>query len=397
MSTRAGVFLITLSGLSFEVGLTRIYSATIWYHFAFIAISIALLGWGLGGMVVHLLGARWPPSVEKAAGLSLAYALSIVVCLWLLVRFPFEVNRLALYFLAPLLPFLLAGMALAMIFHRHREVAGQLYFADLLGASLGAVLVTVLLQWLGGEGAVLMAAVPPMVAAACLARRVRVVGVVGAVVLAAAAWTNPRTGVFKVIPGTIKAMRKDLDANPGARVTQEGSNAYSRISAVEGLRLPFLARLYIDSDAWTSVYPWDGRIADAPGVKNSFRALPFRFEPDAETLVIGPGGGADVVTALVSGSRQVTACELNPLMLQFVRHYGARAGNLYDRPDVDVVQSEGRNYISRTSRKFDVIYLGFVDSWASVASGGLSLSENYLYTTQALRAYYDHLTETACS
>src|SRR4029077_20129296 len=91
--------------------------------------------------------------------------------------------------------------------------------------------------------------------------------------------------------------------------------------------------------------------------------------------------------------RQVTAVELNPLMIQFVRHYGARAGNLYNRSDVEVIHSEGRNFISRTHRKFDTIFLGFVDSWASVASGGLSLSEYYLYTTQAFRAYYDHLTD----
>jgi hypothetical protein len=84
---------------------------------------------------------------------------------------------------------------------------------------------------------------------------------------------------------------------------------------------------------------------------------------------------------------------MNPLMLKFVRSYGARAGNLYDRPDVETIQSEGRNFISRTDRKFDIILLGFVDSWASVASGGLSLSENYLYTTEAVRAYYDHLTD----
>src|SRR5437764_4560743 len=84
---------------------------------------------------------------------------------------------------------------------------------------------------------------------------------------------------------------------------------------------------------------------------------------------------------------------MNPLMIEFVRHYGAKAGNLYDRPDIEVMQSEGRNFISRTDRKFDVIFLGFVDTWASVASGGLSLSENYLYTTEALRAYYDHLSD----
>src|SRR5947209_15767902 len=80
-------------------------------------------------------------------------------------------------------------------------------------------------------------------------------------------------------------------------------------------------------------------------------------------------------------------------MLKFVRSYGARAGNLYDRPDVEAIQSEARNFISRTNRKFDIILLGFVDSWASVASGGLSLSEIYLYAAVAFRAYYDHLSD----
>src|SRR6185295_3619436 len=154
-----------------------------------------------------------------------------------------------------------------------------------------------------------------------------------------------------------------------------------------------VARLYIDSDAWTSIYEWDGRIESARDLRDSYRALPFRLTPNGQTLVIGPGGGADVVAALSSGSRKVTAVELNPLMLKFVRSYGARAGNVYDRPDVEAIQSEGRSFISRTSSKFDTIFLGFVDSWASVASGGRSLSENHLYTTEAFRAYYDHLTD----
>jgi hypothetical protein len=176
-------------------------------------------------------------------------------------------------------------------------------------------------------------------------------------------------------------------------VTQTGWNAYSRIDAVEGFPSPNLARLYIDSDAWTNAMQWDGRIESIRKVRDWYRAYPFHFVRNAETLVIGPGGGSDVVVALGSGSPKVTAVEMNPLMLQFVRHYGERSGNLYNRPDVEVIQSEGRNFISRTDRKFGVIFLGFVDTWASVASGGLSLSENYLYTTQAFRAYYDHLTD----
>ena len=393
MLIRAAVFLITLSGLVFEIGLTRIYSATIWYHFAFVAISMALLGWGLGGLAVHLLKKSWPPSLERAALFTMLYGLAIPGCLWVLVKYPFELQRLPLYFVTPLVPFLLGGIALSMIFDLNRIGSGSLYFADLLGASLGAVSVTVLLQLVGGEVSLLLAAVAPMMASALLARKLRVAATVLAVVLLASAVTNGGTGLFHVIPGTIKAMRRQMDENPGSRIAQSGWNAYSRIDAVEGVSPKFLARLYIDSDAWTSIMPWDGRIESVPEMRDSYRALPFHFNPGGETLIIGPGGGPDVVAALASGSRRVTAVEMNPLMIQFVRHYGAKAGNLYDRPDVEVVQSEGRNFISRTDRRFDTIFLGFVDSWASVASGGLSLSENYLYTTQAFRAYFDHLND----
>ena len=423
MLTRLSVFLITLSGLVLEVGLTRIYSASIWYHFTFVAISVALLGWGLGGFTVHLLKRATRLSLDTAALVTLLYAGAIPVCLWLLVRFPFELGRLPLYFLAPLLPFFLAGMALSIVFDIHRASAGSLYFADLVGAALGAILVTLLLHVLGGEAALLAAAVAPAIAAVgltfaqeptrdptqstasrelparepmrarLLARGIRLVAVAGVVLAAFAVYATVKFGTFRVVPGTTKAMRNQMDANPGSRIKQTGWNAYSRIDAVEGVAPTHVARLYIDSDAWTGIYKWDGRLESARDLRDSYRALPFRLTPNAETLVIGPGGGADVVAALSSGSRKVTAVELNPLMLKFVRSYGARAGNLYDRPDVETIQSEGRSFISRSNRKFDIIFLGFVDSWASVASGGLSLSENHLYTTEAFRAYYDHLTD----
>src|ERR1044071_4141362 len=172
MRTRISVFLITLSGLILEVGLTRIYSASIWYHFAFVAISVALLGWGLGGFTVHVWktwrrgkgeGVR-ALSMKVAALVTLLYAGTIPLCLWLLVRYPFEMGRLPLYFLAPLLPFFLAGMALSIVFDIHRAVAGSLYFWDLIGAALGAVGVTALLHFLGGEAALLSAAAAPAVA-----------------------------------------------------------------------------------------------------------------------------------------------------------------------------------------------------------------------------------------
>src|ERR1041385_8975368 len=209
MRTRISVFLITLSGLILEVGLTRIYSASIWYHFAFVAISVALLGWGLGGFTVHVWktwrrrkgngGREANRKRQKAEGrrqnverelrngegdretagetpayqlwmnaaalVTLLYAGTIPLCLWLLVRYPFEMDRLPLYFLAPLLPFFLAGMALSIVFDIHRAIAGTLYFYDLIGAALGAVLVTLLLHLLGGEAALLVASIAPALAA----------------------------------------------------------------------------------------------------------------------------------------------------------------------------------------------------------------------------------------
>src|SRR5207249_10917971 len=154
---------ITLSGLVFEIGLTRIYSATIWYHYAFVAVSVALLGWGLGGVAVHLLRRLLIPTIEKAALLLMCYAAAIVVCLWGIVEFPFRLERLPLYFAAPLVPFFFAGMALWMIFHSNPEIASTFYFADLIGASLGALLVPVLLEWVGSESMIWVGAVARVV------------------------------------------------------------------------------------------------------------------------------------------------------------------------------------------------------------------------------------------
>jgi predicted membrane-bound spermidine synthase len=393
MGLYLGVFLVTLSGLMFEIGLTRIFSATIWYHFAFVAISVALLGWGLGGFLLHLARDRVALSRERAGVLVLLYGLSIPLALWLIVRVPFHPDRLAFYFGVSLVPFLLAGMALSMLFALGREASGRLYFADLLGASLGALGVTFLLSWLGGENAILAVALAPVAAAACFSKRLRVPAALAAVLLLVALGVNERTGLFKIRGAPTKGMYRQMAATPGAKVALTGWNAYSRIDAVTGFSSPYLARLYIDSDAWTNIVEWDGREDSLAPMREGYRSLPFRVAPPhPKTLVIGPGGGFDVLMSLAMGSEKVTAVEMNPLMFRFVRHFGARAGNIYDHPRVEAVLSEGRTFVRRTDRLFDVILLGFVDSWAAVASGGLSLSENHLYTVEAFDAYEDHLT-----
>src|SRR3990172_2972712 len=394
MGLPLGVFLVALSGLMLEIALTRIFSATIWYHYAFVAISVALLGWGLGGFALHLLRRRVAFSLERAGLLALLYALSIPLGLWLIVRVPVRPQLITFYFVVSLVPFLLAGMSLAMVFTLRRERAGRLYRADLVGASVGALAVTALLSWLGGENAVLALAIAPAAAAACLSTRLRIPAALVALGLVGAVLVNERTGSFSVRSAPTKAMYRQLVQRPGTKLVLTGWNAYSRIDAVTGFESPYLARLYIDSDAWTNILAWDGNVSSLAGMREWYRALPFKVAPERpKTLVIGPGGGSDVLVALGAGSERVTAVEMNPLMLRFVRHFGAAAGNIYDHPQVEAILSEGRTFIRRSDRSFDVILMGFVDSLAAVASGGLSLSENHLYTVEAFSAYQQHLSD----
>jgi len=397
---RLAVALLSAAGLRFELTLTRIFSATIWYHYTFVAISVALFGWGLGGFTVHLLGlARAPAQVQRILVLlSLLLAVMLPVFLVCILRRPFTPDRLNLYFSLSLLPFLIGGAALSLAFEAWGKDANRLYFADLLGAAGGVLLAPVALRLLGAESTVLATAVLPALAAVLISlgrARATWKGISTIAVAAAVGLTvwNCRTDKLAIYDAPGKGLYRVLREYPDARITSDRWNAYSRITSVGGFEGSRLARLYIDSDAWTDVLHWDGTPGSPHDARNWFRSLAFRLKAEPKVLVIGPGGGTDVIMAVCAGSPQVTAVEMNPLIVDCVRSLGGQAGSLYDHPNVRLVQQEGRNFIERSPERFDLIVLGFVDSWAAVASGGLSLTESYLYTREALEAYYDHLTE----
>ena len=290
-----------------------------------------------------------------------------------------------MYFITLLVPFFLGGIA--SLDDLRFEPSRRGCISPISWRVARAVSVTALLQLVGGEVSLLLAALAPFIASRLLSRKFRLVALIEAAIVAAGRHERQQSPLSR--DSWHHQGHAPSRTRVGSRIAKPDGTC-SRIDAVEGVSPKFIARLYIDSDAWTSIMPWTDA-STASTMRDSYRALPFHFNPGGRRI-IGPGG-IPRGRALASGSSKVTAVEMNPLMIQFVRHYGTQAGSLYDRPDVEVIQSEGRNFISRTDRKFDTIFLGFVDSWASVASGGLSLSENYLYTTQAFRAYFDHLKE----
>ena len=118
------------------------------------------------------------------------------------------------------------------------------------------------------------------------------------------------------------------------------------------------------------------------------------MRPGAKTLVIGAGGGWDVARALASGSRDVTAVEINPIIATTImrQRFAAQSQRLYFRPDVRVVVEDGRTYVRRSPEKYQVLQATLVDTWASTAAGAFALSENNLYTVEAFREYLEHLT-----
>jgi len=403
MGVLAAVLMLSASGLIFEITLTRIFSATIWYHYTFVAISVAMFGWGLGGFGVYILQlARFKDRLRSILiVLSLLFALVLPLFPYSILQFPFTPERLNFYFLMGLLPFMAGGATLSLAFEAWGTDSNRLYFADLIGAALGVLIVPLVISQLGAETAILATAVLPAGAALLLSlgqgrdrRRVWLlvsgVVLVGAVVLSV--W-NCRTQTLTIRDAPSKGLYKLMRSNPATTVDTDRWNAYSRVTSVHGFDDFHLARLYVDSDAWTNVLRWDGTVEGLSGARDWFRSFPFRLVEDARVLVIGPGGGTDVALAIANGGVSVTAVEMNPLIVDCVRRWGEQAGNLYDHDKVRLVIDEGRNYVERTDERFDFIVLGFVDSWASVTSGGLSLTENYLYTLDAMEAYYDHLTE----
>ncbi|MDQ3561786.1 MAG: hypothetical protein M3382_02165, partial [Thermoproteota archaeon] len=170
-------------------------------------------------------------------------------------------------------------------------------------------------------------------------------------------------------------------SNGGTAVAADADNATSQE----------LASIIIDADAATPIYRWDGSLSDVAWIQKYMDYLPYEMIDANNTLVIGSGGGEDILVALAGGADNVTAVELNPLVVSAVKRFEGQSGNIYSNDKVELLIDDGRRFISSTTEKYDVIVLKLVDSWAAQLAGGYALSENYLYTVEAFQQYFRHL------
>jgi hypothetical protein len=411
--TCAGVAAVSAAILMTELALTRIFSVTMYYHFAFLAISIALFGLSASGVLVYLLRQRL--SLAGARDLltsaALLHAIGTVIALACLVRIRVGLNyspsnlvlMLAIYMLAAL-PFLTGGAVIALAVTRLADRINVVYGADLLGAAAGCLALIPLLDRLGAPGVVLAAAGFALSAAVCFAppsRRTRVALVVAALFSLPAAAHATGAAPFDVA---------ETKGHEGDRVLFSGWNSFSRVAVYDrahgdwSLSPRFVGEpgeslfMDIDSAASTPILRGTRTPADAAYLRYELTGLAYHFveRPGGFTaLVIGPGGGRDLVSALIFGARHVDGVEINPIIVREVMlgRFRAYSGAVYADPRVTIHIDDGRSFVRRSAAKYDVIQASLVDTWAATAAGAYTLTENSLYTTEAFGEYLDHLTE----
>ena len=404
-----GIFFISFSTLLFELSLTRVFSVTLWYHFGFLIISTALLGFGVSGVLLSLWKKfREDYSLDKTLGwISVCLAFSVIACFWLLQKIPFDpfslyTDKLQLLYM-PLtyivvsIPFFFAGLALSLLFTRFPYNIHRLYAFDLAGAALGCLAIIFTMSYLGGAGSVLFAA--PFAALAAIIffyKNFKSLSAVALVLLLATIFIS--INADQVIPLHITSNKRLSESKTKPVYTRW--NTFSRIDL-------YVGKSYYDTAKKSPTFIIDQGTAATgldfdmqPDVKTVLKEFPgdslygsciaYLNKKNPDVLVIGSGCGTQVLDALHHGVDKVTAVEINPIINDVVLHNPYWA-DLFHQPQVQLVTGEGRNFVRSTKEKYDAIVSVHTISNAAIASGALSLSENYVLTKEAFEDYYDHL------
>jgi len=415
-TTLAAVALTSAALLITELALTRIFSVTMYYHFAFLAISIALFGLSASGVYVFV-ARRWLGRMHPDRLLpvhALAFAAVTVAALGLLLRIRVGLNyspenlrlMLAIYALAAL-PFFVGGAVISLAVTRFAHQVNLVYAADLAGAAAGCLLLIPLLNRAGGPGTILIAALFGAAASVSAAPRERRAWVAGLAMVVAG---GP---ALIQLSGASAFDVHDTKGHRGDRVLFSRWNSFSRVAVYDrghgdwamspsynGPR-PESLFMDIDSAASTPIVRFDGDLSAVASLRYELTAVAYRLRAATElhtngfrALVIGPGGGRDLLSALLFGASHVDGVEINPIIANDVMRglFRDYSGGIYTHPHVSIAIDDGRSFVRRSRERYDIVQASLVDTWAATAAGAYTLSENSLYTVEAFVDYFDHLT-----
>jgi hypothetical protein len=418
--TYAGVFVVTLASLMYEILLTRIFSVTTWYHFAFVAISIAMFGMSLGAILVYFQSRRlaMERTKEYMAYSSILLGATVLIALYAQLHVPFRPDLTrgglasAVFTYSVIsIPFVFSGICVCLALTRFPGQISKLYAVDLAGAASGCALTIYVLKITDALTAVVVVALLALLAAAWLADDAGVLSVRRASLIGCGVLS-----IF-VVGNTIQVNRqhplirlqwiKELKTKPPL---YEKWNSYSRIAVsgdpdmyvipiTEGTSSTYtlngeVKQLYltIDGSAETTLTSYGGNFDNLDHLRDDAKEFVYYLRPQGSDLIIGVGGGRDILAALALGQKSVRAVEVNGDVLRAVNgRFGDFTGHLDRDPRVTFVNDEARSYLARIREQFDIIQASFIDTWAATAAGGFALTENGLYTTQAWKLFLRRL------
>jgi len=417
------VALLSAAVIGYEILLTRLFSIIQWHHFAYMVISLALLGFGAAGTFVALARDWLARHFHAAFGTgAAAFGISAYGCFALAQRVPFNALEIAwggwqlawliVLYLVLAAPFFFAASAICLAFTRFSARAGLLYRFDLMGAGLGAPLV-LLLFFLGPPALTLKILALAGVAAAAIAvlpavRRARARLFAGLALAAALALPLAAPGIWSApVLSPYKGLSIALTA-PDAKIIAERHGPLGWLAVVEsptiplrhapGLSLlatsepPEQLALFTDGDSLSAITRFDGDLGKLAYLDAQTAALPYHLLARPHVLVLGAGGGSEVLRALRHDARRVAAVELDRRTTELMQHeFAGFSGGLYRRPDVDLHIAEARTFVARSRAHYDLIQLALIDSFSAAAAGVFALNESTLYTVEAFEAYLDHL------
>ena len=408
------VALVSAAALAYEVLLTRLLAIVHWHHFAYLVISLALLGFGASGAFLSICG-RWFTERFREAFVANAvlFGVGAPLCFAAAQEMPFNALEitwsarqwgwLALIFLCLSIPFFGAANCIVLAFLKYRERIAAIYAADLAGAGLGAAAVVGWLflappeQVLQGLAAFGLAAAAPVGWGGGRRLRAASAGLVlaGALLVASPPW-------LELAPSQFKALSQALQVD-GARVVATRTSPLGVLTALENERVPIrhapglsLATtadiapqvgVFTDAEHLRVITRFDGAFEPLRYLSETTSALPYRTRRPGRVLVVGAGGGEGVLQALQGGAAEVHAVEVDPEMVALVREdFADFAGDLYTDPRVRVHVAEARDFVRATRERYDLVQVAGLGSSSASAAGLHASSESYLYTVEAVQA-----------
>ena len=412
----AATLLVSAGAIGYELLLMRALSIVQWHHFAYMIISLALLGYGASGTFIALFKSRLEARFEAAFAFSaLLFSLTMVLCFALGQRVPFnalelvwdskQLAYLSLVYLVFFVPFFFAACCIGLAFTCRRLDISRIYFFDLTGAGIGAVLVIGLLFVLIPQNVLLMLMALPLVASLLmgLPSTAR-----APLMVAQAAWlallvSGIPQNYLGLRVSDYKGLSQALQV-VDSRVLSVLSSPLGLITVVESPTIPvrhapglsFSTRhipppqlaVFTDADGMTAITRFNGETDSLGYLGDITAALPYALLEKPDVLVLGAGGGGDVLLALYHGASSIDAVELNSQMTGLVKEtYAEFAGFVYDDPRVAVHSKEARGFVAQSNARYDLIHIGLLDSFGASGAGVQSLNESYIYTVQAINDY----------